>query len=74
MRDPEKFAAMRAPLSVSHPELDDFCDDYTAEFIAFCADTGKTHVIVSKSVHEAAIEPPSSTISGFTPKKAGFHS
>ncbi|ANP88825.1 Urease operon accessory protein [Rhizobium leguminosarum] len=53
VRDPEKFAAMRAPLAVSHPELDDFCDDYTAEFSAFCADTGKTHVIISKSVHEA---------------------
>ncbi|MBY5867991.1 Urease operon accessory protein [Rhizobium leguminosarum] len=53
VRDPEKFAAMRAPLAVSHPELDDFCDDYTAEFSAFCAEAGKTHVIITKSVHEA---------------------
>jgi hypothetical protein len=32
VRDPEKFAAMRASLAVSHPDLDDFCDDYTNEF------------------------------------------
>lgn len=53
VRDPEKFAALRAPLAVSHPELDDFCDDYTNEFSAFCADTGKTHIVIGKSVHES---------------------
>ncbi|MBX4888122.1 Urease operon accessory protein [Rhizobium bangladeshense] len=51
VRDPEKFAAMRAPLAVSHPDLDDFCDDYTDEFSAFCANTGKTHIVIDKSVH-----------------------
>ncbi|MGO8411525.1 Urease operon accessory protein, partial [Rhizobium ruizarguesonis] len=40
-------------LAVSHPELDDFCDDYTADFSAFCADTGKRHVVIGKAVHEA---------------------
>ena len=53
VRDPEKFAALRAPLAVSHPELDDFCDDYTDEFSAFCADAGKRHVVIGKSIHEA---------------------
>ncbi|UVD59175.1 Urease operon accessory protein [Rhizobium sp. Pop5] len=53
VRDPEKFAAMRAPLAVSHPDLDDFCDDYTEAFDAFCAKTGKAHVVIDKSVHEA---------------------
>lgn len=53
VRDPEKFAALRAPLAVSHPDLDDFCDDYTNEFSAFCSDTGKTHIVIDKSVHEA---------------------
>jgi hypothetical protein len=53
VRDPEKFEALRAPLAVSHPELDDFCDDYTDAFGAFCAETGKTHLVIDKSVHEA---------------------
>ncbi|QKK32581.1 Urease operon accessory protein [Rhizobium indicum] len=53
VRDPEKFAAMRAPLAVSHPELDDFCDNYTGEFSVFCADTGKKHVVIGKAVHES---------------------
>ncbi|WP_209888536.1 Urease operon accessory protein [Rhizobium leguminosarum] len=63
VRDPEKFAAMRAPLAVSHPELDDFCDDYTDEFTAFCADTGKTHVVIGKAVHEAV----DASLSAFAP-------
>ncbi|MGO7207944.1 Urease operon accessory protein, partial [Rhizobium ruizarguesonis] len=63
VRDPEKFAAMRAPLAVSHPELDDFCDDYTAEFSAFCADTGKRHVVIGKAVHEAV----DASLSAFAP-------
>ncbi|WP_197486874.1 Urease operon accessory protein [Rhizobium bangladeshense] len=54
VRDPDKFAAMRAPLAVSHPDLDDFCDDYTEAFGAFCAETGKTRVVIDKSIHEAA--------------------
>ncbi|MBY5663059.1 Urease operon accessory protein [Rhizobium leguminosarum] len=63
VRDPEKFATMRAPLAVSHPELDDFCDDHTTEFSAFCADTGKTHVIISKAVHEVV----DASLSAFSP-------
>ncbi|NEJ73551.1 Urease operon accessory protein [Rhizobium phaseoli] len=63
VRDPEKFAAMRAPLAVSHPDLDDFCDDYTDEFTAFCAETGKMHVVIGKSVHEAV----DASLSAFAP-------
>ncbi|WP_221109006.1 Urease operon accessory protein [Rhizobium lentis] len=64
VRDPEKFAAMREPLAVSHPDLDDFCDDYTDAFAAFCAETGKTHVVVGKAVHEAV----DSSLSAFAPE------
>ncbi len=56
VRDPQKFAELRAPLAVSHPELDDFCDDYTSQFNAFCADVGKMHVVVDKVIHEAVDE------------------
>jgi hypothetical protein len=51
VRDPEKFAALRAPLSITHPELDDFCDDYTAGFAAFAAETGKTFHVIPASTH-----------------------
>ncbi len=63
VRDPEKFASMRAPLAVSHPELDDFCDDYTDEFSAFCANTDKAHIVIGKSVHEAV----DASLSAFAP-------
>ena len=53
VRDPRKFAALRAPLALSHPELDDFCDDYTDEFEAFAAETGKRHVIIDRAIHDA---------------------
>ncbi|TIX91717.1 Urease operon accessory protein [Rhizobium sp. P44RR-XXIV] len=52
VRDPVKFAALRGPLSLSHPELDDFCDDYTEQFTAFCQATGKRHVVIGQSIHE----------------------
>ncbi|APO68664.1 urease-associated protein [Rhizobium gallicum] len=53
VRDPEKFTVLRAPLAVSHPELDDFCDDYTSHFNVFCKDAGKEHIVVEKVIHEA---------------------
>jgi hypothetical protein len=56
VRDPEKFAEMRGPLAVSHPELDDFCDDYTSRFKAFCKEAGKRYVVVEKVIHEAVDE------------------
>jgi hypothetical protein len=52
VRDPEKFAALKQPLAVSHPELDDFCDDYTSEFNAFCESSGKRHLVVDKLIHD----------------------
>ncbi|WP_307147853.1 Urease operon accessory protein [Rhizobium tibeticum] len=64
VRDPQKFAAMRAPLAASHPELDDFCDDYTSEFKAFCEEAGKRHVVVEKVIHEAVDE----ALSAFHPE------
>ncbi|EJJ29795.1 hypothetical protein [Rhizobium sp. CF142] len=63
VRDPEKFAAMRALLAASHPELDDFCDDYTNQFSVFCAEAGKVHRIVDKEVHEAVDQ----ALSAFSP-------
>lgn len=56
VRDPRKFAALRAPLALSHPELNDFCDDYTDQFTAFCNATRKRHVVIDQSVHESVDE------------------
>jgi hypothetical protein len=53
VRDPEKFAKMRGPLAVTHPELGDFCDDYTEGFARFAAGTGKLNRILPASLHEA---------------------
>ena len=52
IRDPEMFAAMRAPLSLTHPELDDFCDDYTDGFAAICAEAGKRHTVLPAGTHQ----------------------
>ncbi len=53
VRDPAKFTALRGVLAVSHPELDDFCDDYTADFARLCVCLGKKHSVISRAVHEA---------------------
>lgn len=53
VRDPKKFAAMRAPLLSEHPELDDFCDDYTEGFADYAHQNGKDFHIVPASTHEA---------------------
>ena len=53
VRDPEKFAAMRAPLALSHPNLDDFCNDYTLQFGDFCASGDKHHRIINQRIHDA---------------------
>jgi hypothetical protein len=52
VRDPEKFAEMRLPLAESHPELDDFCDDYTEGFRVFAENEGKSFRIIPREVHE----------------------
>ncbi|MCM2473218.1 Urease operon accessory protein [Rhizobium sp. CG5] len=53
VRDPEKFEEMRRPLVLSHPELDDFCDDYTEAFRTFAEGQGKVHEVIDRRVHEA---------------------
>lgn len=52
VRDPAKFAELRAPLAVTHPELDDFCDDYTDGFRSFTAAEGKAFRVVPREVHD----------------------
>lgn len=56
VREPEKFRALRVRLAETHPGLDDFCDDRTADFAAFAAESGKVHKIIPACVHEAADE------------------
>ena len=63
VRDPAKFGEMRAPLGVTHPELDDFCDDYSEGFRAYCDDAGKRFRIIPRSVHEGLDE----ALSAFSP-------
>jgi hypothetical protein len=52
VRDPQKFAAMREPLLVEHPELDDFCDDYTDGFADYALQNGKDFHIIPASTHD----------------------
>ncbi|OOG67732.1 Urease operon accessory protein [Sinorhizobium sp. A49] len=52
VRSGEKFAGMRAELAETHPDLDDFCDDYTAGFESFAVATGRAHRIISVAAHE----------------------
>lgn len=56
VRDPDKFADLKPALAISHPELDDFCDDYTDGFATFAAARGKRHRIIHRDVHEALDE------------------
>lgn len=53
VRDPGKFGEMRLLLAVSHPELDDFCDDYTAGFATAAEVCDKRHRVLSRDVHES---------------------
>lgn len=53
VRDPRKFAVLKTELAISHPELDDLCDDYTDGFVSLCADFGMEHRIIDQSIHEA---------------------
>lgn len=52
VRDPQKFASMRAPLAISYPKLDDFCDDYTDGFAGFCAQSGKALHVIPAATHD----------------------
>lgn len=53
VRDPDKFAELKPQLAISHPELDDFCDDYTDGFATFATANGKQHRIIHADVHTA---------------------
>lgn len=49
VRDSSKFAELRKNLD---PDLNDFCDDYTAEFASFAADTGKAFKTIPRHHHD----------------------
>lgn len=53
IRDPAKFNAMKPDILRDHPELDDFCDDYTDGFADLARQSGKDFHIVSGATHEA---------------------
>jgi len=53
IRDPQKFKAMEADILRDHPELDDFCDDYTDGFADYARQNGKDFHIVPGATHEA---------------------
>jgi hypothetical protein len=53
VRTSEVFAAMRGALAQSHPDLDDFCDDYTIGFETFAEATGRKLGRIPASVHHA---------------------
>lgn len=52
VRDGGKFQTLRPQLAVTHPDLDDLCDDYTDGFRAFAKATGRTFHTVPASTHE----------------------
>lgn len=52
VRDPAKFRAMKPGLLRDHPELDDFCDDYTNGFADYARQNGKDFHIVPAATHE----------------------
>lgn len=63
VRDPAKFAGMRARLLADHPELDDFCEDYTDAFAGYARENGKDFHIVPASTHDALDR----TLAGYAP-------
>lgn len=52
VRNGAKFRELRDGLRESHPELDDFCDDLTADFASFAASTGKRLTVVPRDTHD----------------------
>jgi hypothetical protein len=53
VRQADMFAAMRTRLAASHPDLDDFCDDYTMGFETFARATGRRLSVVPATTHHA---------------------
>lgn len=52
VRDPGKFEQMRDGILAKHPELDDFCEDYSAGFAAIAEASSKEHHIIPRAVHD----------------------
>lgn len=52
VRSGARFAAMRAALAGTHPDLDDFCDDYTAGFESFARATARKHRVIAAETHD----------------------
>ncbi len=63
VRSGAKFAAMRAGLAETHPDLDDFCDDYTVGFESFARSTNRGFRVVPVDVHEQVEQD----LAGFSP-------
>lgn len=53
VRDPAKFKAMRPVILRDHPELDDFCDDYTDGFADYARQNGKDFHLIPAATHDA---------------------
>ncbi|KSV94970.1 Urease operon accessory protein [Sinorhizobium sp. GL28] len=52
VRSGAKFAAMRVGLAETHPDLDDFCDDYTVGFESFSRSTNRGFRVVPVAAHD----------------------
>lgn len=55
-RDPVRFASLRGELMQTHPELNDFCDDYTQAFRANAVEAGKGFRQLSAETHASLDE------------------
>jgi hypothetical protein len=53
VRDGAKFLKMRPDILARHPELDDFCEDFTAGYRAIAAEMHKRLHVISAMVHES---------------------
>ena len=56
VRDGAKFLKMRPDILARHPELDDFCEDFTAGYQAIAEQMHKKLHIISAAVHESVDE------------------
>lgn len=53
VRDPRRFAALKPELDRARPDLADFCDDYTDDFVAVAAADGKRCRVIPGRVHDS---------------------
>ncbi len=52
VRDPSKFREMEPQIRRGWPELEDFCVDYSAGFAGIARECGKSHLMISREVHD----------------------